>query len=55
MVAVVLPVVEVGFGEFLRPDDEEILGILLLGGLREVERTRDDDRPVDDDDLVVGN
>ena len=40
---------------FLRPDDEEVLGVLLLGGLREVERTGDDDRPVDDDDLVVGD
>ena len=50
-----LPVFEVGFGQLLRTDDQEVLRVLFLGGLCEVERAGDDDRPVDEDDLVVGN
>jgi len=53
--AVALPVFEVGFGQLLRADDQEVLRVLLLGGLCEIERAGDDDRTVDEDDLVVGN
>lgn len=55
MVSVVLPVVKIRFDEVRRADDEEVLRVLLLGCLGEVERAGDDDRPVDKDDLVVGN
>ena len=36
-------------------DDEEILGVAVLSGLREVERTGDDGAVVDKDNLVVGD
>ena len=35
-----------------RLDGEGVLGVLLLGGLREIERARNHDRPIDDDGLV---
>lgn len=55
VVAVVLPVVEIGFDEVFRADNEEVLCVLLLGGLGEVEGAGDHDRPVDKDDLVMGD
>ena len=36
-------------------DDQEVLRVLLLGRLGEVERAGDHDRPVNEDDLVVGD
>ena len=50
-----LPVFEVRLGELFRADDQQVLRVLLLGRLGEVERAGDYDRPVDDDDLVVGD
>ena len=49
------PVVEVQFGELFRADDQQVLGILLLSGSGEIEGAGDHDRPVDEDDLVVGD
>src|SRR4051812_14110871 len=36
-------------------DDEEVLGVALLGGLGEVEGTGEHGLAVDEDDLVVGD
>lgn len=49
------PVVKVQPGEFFRADDQQVLGIFLLGGLGEIEGAGNHNRPVDEDDLVVGD
>ena len=45
-------------GEFggyrLVPDNQQVLGVLVLGLIREVEAPRDDHIAVDDDEFVVG-
>jgi hypothetical protein len=42
-------------GEFTRFQDKEVLRILLLGGLREIERPRNNRRPIYDHNLVVSD
>jgi hypothetical protein len=49
------PIVGVTFGQVFVPNHKQIFGVLLLGGLREVEWTRNDGFPVDHHDSVVRN
>jgi hypothetical protein len=46
-----VPVLCVLCGKGLVADDQQILGILLLGRLGEVEASRDDELAIDDDDV----
>jgi hypothetical protein len=55
MLGVRLPVLYVLRRQCLIPDDQQVLGVLLLGGLGEVETSRDDEFTVDDDHLVMRN
>lgn len=48
-----LPIVPVELGQHRISDDEQILGVLLLGCLSEVEAARVHDLPIDDHHLVV--
>ena len=53
MLCMRLPVLRVLCRQSGIPNDQEVLGILLLGGLREVEASREDGFAVDDHHLVV--
>lgn len=55
VVAMVTPVVKVLLGELLRADDQQVLGVFLLGCFGEVEGAGDHDRPVDEDNFVMGD
>jgi len=55
MAEVVCPVPGVGLGEGLVVDDEEVLGVGVLGRLREVETARHYRFAVHDHDFVVGD
>jgi hypothetical protein len=48
-----LPVLRVLRGQSWIPNDQQVLGVLLLGRLGEVEASRDDDLAVDNHDLVM--
>jgi hypothetical protein len=50
-----LPVRRVLVGQGLVADHDQVLGVGVLGLLREVETARDDRLAVDDHDLVVGD
>jgi len=49
-----LPVLDIFLGQSLIPNDDEILGVLILGRQGEIERPRYHDLPVDNHDLIVG-
>jgi len=55
MLLVPVPVVPVQLRHLLRPHYEQVFGILLFSTPREIERTTDHGRPVNDDDLVMSN
>jgi hypothetical protein len=55
VLGVLFPVLGVGLRQCLVVDDEQVLGVALLGALREVEAPGDDGLAVDDDDFVVGD
>jgi hypothetical protein len=50
-----LPVLRVLHGQCGIPNDQQVLGVLLLGRLREVEASREDGFAVDDHHLGVRN
>src|SRR6266498_5018773 len=50
-----LPVLGILRRQRLAAGDLDVLRILVLGGLGIIERAADDDLPIDDDDLIMGN
>jgi hypothetical protein len=55
MLLMLLPVLGVFLAQCFILNDEEILGVLILGRQGEIERPRYHDLPVDDHDFVVGD
>jgi hypothetical protein len=49
-----LPVLGVLRGQCRIPEDQQVFGVLLLGGLGEIETPRDGDFVVDDHHLIRG-
>ena len=55
MALMLVPVVDIWFGQVFGLDDQEVFSILLLGPLREVEGPGYDYLPVNDHDFIMGD